>query len=503
MTKTKKLLLAATLIICVLMVAAAVGAAVYHRNSSSYIVQLSRGEKYLDAGDYENAILCYRRAVDAAPEQADGYIGLAQVYMAQNKSALAQQVLVTALEKTGSARIQFMIQSEFDTSTTPSPFSSSTVAPADGKLSLNTQLLQLIATGTYDDYRREQQFSDEHNSESRYQVELADLGVILSFSNSPETPRMIDPNTGRPYSNRSPSSVTMRDLSVLFGGRQTVHFEELSSLGLQNLELEESENLGWCISFSFQGCQAVIQSDSEGTIISSAWNEFIPFVQETSEDQQPNLTGSVINAQTGAVVSGAKLKFRGPGGTDVTVESTSNGSYSAVLEPGVYRVTIQCPGFTEETVEVVVNQSSTIQNLTISPLLQANEIRFVLTWNSSPRDLDSHLRGTSSSGQHIQVNYTAKKAYGQNGEVLAELDVDDTDGYGPETVTLYDAGGSYEYVVKDFQSTGTMGSQGATVKIYVGSNAPIVVDVPQEQMNEWYVCRIVNGEVEVVNIAIG
>ena len=62
----------------------------------------------------------------------------------------------------------------------------------------------------------------------------------------------------------------------------------------------------------------------------------------------------------------------------------------------------------------------------LSPVLKdLNSMRIVLNWGQSPLDLDSHL---SYKNQHV---YWDNKQ-GQD----ANLDVDDTDSYGPETVTI-------------------------------------------------------------------
>jgi len=61
----------------------------------------------------------------------------------------------------------------------------------------------------------------------------------------------------------------------------------------------------------------------------------------------------------------------------------------------------------------------------VSPVLNDSEIRIVLSWGANPRDLDSHF-----VGEDIHVFYGNKSAKGVN------LDCDDTNGYGPETITI-------------------------------------------------------------------
>jgi uncharacterized protein YfaP (DUF2135 family) len=129
------------------------------------------------------------------------------------------------------------------------------------------------------------------------------------------------------------------------------------------------------------------------------------------------------------------------------------------------------------------------------------EIRIVLTWDQEPPDLDSYLTGSLDDGTQIGIDYTQRENRDSNGEVVADLDVDDTNGNGPETITLYNPNGSFEYYVRDYHATGTMSNSHAQVKVYVGGAAPVVIDIPSGLNNAWSVCRIDHGNVTVTNTA--
>ena len=73
------------------------------------------------------------------------------------------------------------------------------------------------------------------------------------------------------------------------------------------------------------------------------------------------------------------------------------------------------------------------------------------------------------------------------------------DGYGPETITIYDTDGEYDYFVHDFNRTGTIGGCKATVKIYLPGQAPVEYVVPEGSGNCWNVCHISNGQETPVN----
>lgn len=75
------------------------------------------------------------------------------------------------------------------------------------------------------------------------------------------------------------------------------------------------------------------------------------------------------------------------------------------------------------------------QDCALIPNLKNGEMRIVLTWGDYPSDLDSHLVGPSPYGS-FHVYYDDKNAY-YDGVLYNNLDVDDTDSYGPETTSVY------------------------------------------------------------------
>lgn len=498
MTKTRKTIVAVVAAIAVLLIAAAAGLAVYSSAANSYSTQLSRGAKYLQDGDYENAVLCYQRAIEADPDQADGYIGLARTYIALDRLALARTVLNEGYERTGSARLQLMLQTYLDV---PGSETASGETPADAvtaSLALNTDLLNTIAGSTFNEYRLADMLDQETQGDGSYTAVDAETGVQLEFFNTEANGHVIDANTGRPYTSLRPNRVTFADLSVLFGGNDSVTLQQLTGLKLSNVRQQDDSTHGQVITFEYEGCQARIACDEDGTIHGGSWNEFLP-AQEVGPEVEGNLTGRLVNAVTGAGVPNAEMEFRGQGLVQ-TVTTDASGNYAANLEPGTYTVTINCPGFVKEEIPVTVNQVDTVEELTISPLMAEGEIRIVLEWGGSPSDLDSYLMGETDNGEEVFTNFRNKTCTGTDGRVIARQDVDDTNGYGPETTTIYDINGTYEFFVLDFNHTGTIASSGATVKVYVGNEPPVTINICSDAENQWLVCNIDHGEVEIINI---
>ncbi|HGT7660333.1 TPA: tetratricopeptide repeat protein [Escherichia coli] len=134
----------------------------------------------------------------------------------------------------------------------------------------------------------------------------------------------------------------------------------------------------------------------------------------------------------------------------------------------------------------------------ISPVMtNLDGMRVVLSWGEKPFDLDSHL---IFPGGHIY--FDSKEGTDAN------LDVDDTDSYGPETVTIskkhFDE--SYIYAVQDYSNKGLpnsnyLSASKAKVFVYVGSSLVRSYSVPAgKRGNIWTVFKLnPNGEFEDIN----
>ncbi|WP_089604218.1 tetratricopeptide repeat protein [Acinetobacter piscicola] len=134
----------------------------------------------------------------------------------------------------------------------------------------------------------------------------------------------------------------------------------------------------------------------------------------------------------------------------------------------------------------------------LSPVLKdLDSMRIVLNWGKNPLDLDSHL---SYKNQHI---------YWDNKQGLsANLDVDDVDSYGPETVTIDKKldGQYYVYSVHDYSNrtqpnTHSLSNSQAKVMVYTGESLIRSYYVPTTKTgNLWTVFRISpEGEIQDIN----
>lgn len=214
--------------------------------------------------------------------------------------------------------------------------------------------------------------------------------------------------------------------------------------------------------------------------------------------------GTIINALTGRYVGGGiKLTVtegRNISDADVvtTTETNQNGKYVLKLPAGIYTIWLEDSNepkvYRDDSFVIKVLGGSTIddQNGEMTPILGDEEIRIVLTWGSTPRDLDSHITGPNGNGGRFHVYYSNKNYY-SGSERKVGLDVDDTSSYGPETVTIYSQeNGVYRYAIHNYTNRGSSNSMalansGAYIKVYKNGEHVRTFAVPNKAGTVWNV----------------
>jgi len=108
------------------------------------------------------------------------------------------------------------------------------------------------------------------------------------------------------------------------------------------------------------------------------------------------------------------------------------------------------------------NISSHIFN--ISKTLATETYRAILTWNTKPWDLDSNTYYTPAGGSEVKIFYNMRNS--ADGKI--KLDLDDTNGEGPETTTM-DAEnigtGKIRFVVFNYSQDKALSASGANVQL--------------------------------------
>lgn len=182
-------------------------------------------------------------------------------------------------------------------------------------------------------------------------------------------------------------------------------------------------------------------------------------------------------------IANAKITWQRNGESSVRTTSTANGVASAstlvddanttmiIDKAGYSTLVVKCPcdGF-------IYALSPVMQNL--------DGLRVVLTWGRTPSDLDSHLTYPAN-----HVYYEEKQGRDAN------LDVDDTNSYGPETITIEQKrnGERYVYAVHDYsnrdsKTSKALSNSNARVQVYVGQTLIRTYNVkPNQTASSWVV----------------
>lgn len=235
-----------------------------------------------------------------------------------------------------------------------------------------------------------------------------------------------------------------------------------------------------------------------------------------------SVVGTIKNAITGVSEPGVMVKLRkgwnttggayakDPFGRVRTATTDATGKFTISAAVGSYTAEISKNGFVTGYYNVISTISSYVPVFVISPILSSDEYRIVLTWGSSPRDLDSHLSYYVGDTRMAHVYYS-NKVVSYNGDVLAKLDLDDTSSYGPETVTitlnadLLKDNNIFKYSVHDFTNRSSAASTAmslsdAVIHVYAGNTLLKTYFIPKNEVGTvWHVFDITENGLVTYN----
>lgn len=485
------LLIIAIATVVALYVSGTVGQGGYQR-------QIELAQQCLAVEDYDGAISAYYAAIDLDETRETAYLGLANIYETRGELNYLNYILETGYRNTNSAEIERRLD-DLNASLLEQK-----TGDGSGLTYLNAPLLQRFAQATYGELNSYYGGASNQNDAgtsvtgetlstgSFRKVTYTDVGITFYYPD------------GAISDSTQPVEIHLDDLNMLFNGMEdSLTFEELRALGLRTLEKKVYGSFGTLVTFELYDCIVWVACDDNGTITGrNVWNCIIPTVEDLIDQDASGGThdvfGTIRSATTGRPIDAVQITVYNQYNAKVAeCVNERDGAYRIEdLEPGYYTAELEAAGYVTETVDLYVDKWSREieKDISVSPILSAGQIRIVLTWGQMPADLDSHL---FTNSQHM---FFANPVISFGSSVIAELDVDDQDGYGPETTTIYDSSQTYHFMVEDYYYSGLLGASGAQVKIYLpdGSN-PIVIDVNPAVENVWDVCRIVNGQVEIIN----
>jgi len=209
--------------------------------------------------------------------------------------------------------------------------------------------------------------------------------------------------------------------------------------------------------------------------------------------------GVLSNAFNGSLVSSVLLEVRSGvnsySGTVInSVVTNTSGEYELSLQAGNYTIQASKDGYTNTYFNIVSIGTLTRdnQNASISPILNDEEIRIILSWGGAPNDLDSHLLTPEIDGNSYHIYYSNKGS--SLSLPFSNLDTDETSGYGPETITLYSRfAGIYTFYVYNYSGSPDIKSSQAKVEVYTSSGLEKTYNVPLSGDGKYWNVLTIDG----------
>lgn len=221
------------------------------------------------------------------------------------------------------------------------------------------------------------------------------------------------------------------------------------------------------------------------------WQSFI-FAQKNNELL---VLSAVVKDK---VIPNAQIIFQKNGETSETVNTDASGK--AVIPPQFVDANNDITLIIKKEGYSTLVTKGPFGGLTyaLSPVMEdLDGMRIVLSWGKSPSDLDSHL---SYPNNHI--------CYYHKEGTNANLDVDDTDSFGPETITIEKRAQNqkYIYAVHDYSDKNRVDNDNlsnisnAKVYVYIGNTLIKSYDVPKRKKGTVWVVFMIDESGNIIDI---
>jgi PKD repeat protein len=238
-----------------------------------------------------------------------------------------------------------------------------------------------------------------------------------------------------------------------------------------------------------------------------------------------NLTGLVTNALDGAPISGALVSVAGLStytddqgqyaisgvpegiltanfmGTPTSGDSPLTVQFSDLSTSNTQLVTCSATDFiTYNNNQVIIPPNGDVTlNISLSPTFSGDGMRFVLNWGADPRDLDSHIRTPEIEGSTYHVYYSSQGS--AESVPYVALDHDVTQGFGPETTTIYQFfNGVYHFYIYKYAGSGEITTSSAVVQIYDENGLIQTLQAPTSGTGRYWYVGTVDGSSQTLNI---
>jgi hypothetical protein len=239
-------------------------------------------------------------------------------------------------------------------------------------------------------------------------------------------------------------------------------------------------------------------------------------LEATTTENSPILFEKTYSFQSSLSVPDWVLPTDIPNGI-VQMLFKAEGFKSLAPQPFInYLAEVNCGNSVQsaKTLPSTVDRTQASWKVLLSPAdLGEGEWRVILRWNADPKDLDLHCK---MSKEPFDVYFGKKNTGGRRNEAMGkiELDVDVTNGNGPETITFTPLRGrNYRFFVRNYTgardpySHVPLSQSGATLTVYMGNgdvkefsvSEDLVIATDGRHAIHWNIFEIIDGTMHEIN----
>jgi hypothetical protein len=194
------------------------------------------------------------------------------------------------------------------------------------------------------------------------------------------------------------------------------------------------------------------------------------------------ITGRVVDA-SGNPVANARVEAQGRDYTGTSaVYTASDGTFTLNVKAEATVIITATASTAVSSSEIVTTGAAgasctalpTDLTLGVTGGTGSGTARIRLTWGADPEDLDSHLTGPDAADPSTRFHVYYSNKGSLTAAPYAELDVDDTESFGPEVVTISRfTAGTYRYSIHHYSGSGTIYTSPARVELTLNGSTTI------------------------------
>lgn len=268
-----------------------------HGDTQLCMQEVSNAEKCISEGDYQNAVLCYNKAIQADKKQEEPYLGLASLYYQFNDIESAITVLRMGVENAGTTAIQTALDTYlgYQNADVPVQDSESDIFTT-AETRFNDYYISRFASYSYSEYSSNYTIKDETLRNGIYTVSYLNIDAQFVYKDSDE--RELLDSTGRPFYYTRPSEIVINDLAVIMNTSNSITVDDLKEFGALNLRTKNKGDVK-TVTFSYSNCEFSMEANADGTLIYDSKN--IKVYPQPAEKEEPSETQTVSTAKIDVV----------------------------------------------------------------------------------------------------------------------------------------------------------------------------------------------------------